>query len=357
MQKLFILLILVIEAVAKPVWKQVPGSGEPIDDFFSRHPTADVIWGYDNGLWHVACRKSCPELSKYPDLKKMVHQQGYWVRNLQETNTATQNSMAGTWDMQMFSTGPFDAVTGTITISSDGSAAMTGHAMLLAQLGLNQNKRPISAFEINHIEIANESILVMHYTFFEEAVKPKDIPEDYIVPQYMESTRKGVTTTYLLGMVTDYEKLNQYLEMGYVLYPKTTPACRFSLNYWPMTPSGTISLKTPEYTLPPSSSPRTRSANTVSSSGGPLPSGFASELLSAEILAAYGVMPNISCDAQINHYKFLPVPGKMYHPITRRTQDSITLQLQTHKNYWVDSEPRHGSDLVVLTKRTSADSD
>ncbi len=347
MQKLLILLFLVLKIAANPNWKQVSGTGEMSDDFFSRNPTADVIWGYDKGLWHVACRKHCPELAKYPDLKQMVHQQGYWVRNLHDMDAIIQSPLTGIWDMQMFSTGPFDAVTATLTISYDGSATMTGHAMLLAQLGLNQYKRPISAFEINRIEIVHESILAMHYTFFEEAVKPKDIPEDYIVNNGWDVT-------------IDRDKFNQYLAMGYIEISKTAPACRFGMPYLG-TQSAAVILKNPGYTPLPAVSSRTKLRNQINSfvspDGGNLASGFATELLSAEVFGTTGMTPNISCDIQMNHYQFLPVPGKMYHPIIRRTLDSITLQLQTHKNYWVDQEPRHGSDLLVLTRRTTSDAD
>lgn len=229
-------------------WKQIPGETISTHDYFLTHSNVGVIWGYEDGLWKVACRETCHQvLEKYPPLQAMQENSGYWVKYDEEppSNAVSSDQFVGTWHVVRKSSDSWDNASAMLTVSASGSITLTGHPFALLPLGI-EDSAPVSRFEVQSVDLVEESILQFDLTLYQEIAKTEadlwsELPPE-LIKEY-EDLQKELTggvelTEELLNRRGSYfnpnnfrqrlaQKKQEYRDMGYLIYPITT-AYRYS---------------------------------------------------------------------------------------------------------------------------------
>jgi len=157
-------------------WRQISGEDISVDEYFVSNTSTEVIWGYDEGLWKVACRETCHQvLEKYMPLQRMLKGVGYWVKSsgTPVSNSETTDGLVGSWDITRKSVGHWDNVTASLTVSTEGSHVLTGHPFALLPLGL-KDQQPITKFELQDIQVIEEGILQLDYMLYGEIAKTEE---------------------------------------------------------------------------------------------------------------------------------------------------------------------------------------
>ena len=158
---------IVLSIHSNPTWKQISGSDVSTHDFFVENPTARVIWGYEDGLWRVACQETCHDiLQKYRPLQRMSNNTGYWI-SFDSNIAATQVSaeLVGEWLITRKSSDRWDNTTASLSISTQSSNNLTGHPFALLAMGL-EDPMPISDFSLIGIQVIEDAILQLDYTLY-----------------------------------------------------------------------------------------------------------------------------------------------------------------------------------------------
>ncbi|PCJ17092.1 MAG: hypothetical protein COB02_14650 [Candidatus Cloacimonadota bacterium] len=171
-----IFILFIFTSFSKPKWKQISGLDLTIGSFFQQNKKARVIWGYKDDIWHVACPTQCDDvLSKYMPLKNLDPKLSYWVSVNTTSNDSQEISsgLVGNWNITLKSANHWDNSTGTLSVSNEFSSTLTGHPILLSELGVKSN-RAITKFEVSHLQIIEDSILQIDYMFYQEVLKTKE---------------------------------------------------------------------------------------------------------------------------------------------------------------------------------------
>ncbi|MCO4782727.1 MAG: hypothetical protein KC646_10425 [Candidatus Cloacimonetes bacterium] len=160
---------------SKNNWKQISGRGASSQSFFNQNEKAKVIWGYENGLWRVACYHRCTELTdKYLPLENLKDNVGYWVNFESVASTEDiSTGLVGEWDITLKSSNPWDNTSAVLNVSNQYSTSLTGHPIIISELGV-KGKDPVSKFEISNIQVIEDTLLQIDHMLYKEVPKTKE---------------------------------------------------------------------------------------------------------------------------------------------------------------------------------------
>jgi|GEM_PF-2177840 len=189
-------------------WKQVSGEDQATHDYFVANESAQVIWGYADGLWKVACKETCHEvLARYLPLERMEAGVGYWVKfdGLPPSPDEQSEGLFGNWAITRKSVDHWDNVTAALFISKEGSHDLTGHPFALLPLGLKEHE-PISKFDLQNVEVIEEGVLQLDLILYSEEPKTEEQLWNELPPELHAEIEENI----LLEKQKQDEKVEKY---------------------------------------------------------------------------------------------------------------------------------------------------